>query len=189
MLAAISSWDAAVLLWVQAHLRTPLGDLLIPLWSSLGNSGLLWIALALLLLCFPKTRRAGALALAGMALNFLAVNVVIKHLAARPRPWLVVEGLEVLLFEPDPNSFPSGHTSAACAFAAALCCTLDRTWIKVLAVCAALSMGWSRIYVAVHFPTDVLCGALIGAACGLLAVRLYRGLFQRESLPRDSYDG
>lgn len=180
MLASIAAWDASVLLWVQEYLRTPLGNLIIPLWSSLGNNGLLWIALSLLLLLFRKTRRAGALALAGMALNFLAVNVVIKHLVARPRPWLVIEGLEVLLFEPDPNSFPSGHTSAACAFAAALCCELDRTWVRVLAVCAALFMGWSRIYVAVHFPSDVLCGAVIGTLCGLAAVWLCRYLQKRK---------
>ncbi len=182
MLSSIAAWDASVLLWVQEHLRTGLGNLIIPLWSSLGNSGMLWIALSLLLLCFRKTRRAGVLALAGMALNFLVVNVVIKHLVARPRPWLVVEELEILLFEPDPNSFPSGHTSAACAFAAALCCELDRTWVRVLVVCAALFMGWSRIYVAVHFPSDVLCGAVIGTLCGLAAVWLYRYLQKRKTL-------
>lgn len=182
MLTAIQSWDAGVLLWVQEYIRTPLGDLLMPIWSSLGNDGLLWIGLALLLLCFRKTRRAGVLALAGMLLNFIAVNVVIKHLVARPRPWLVVEGLNTLLFIDDPNSFPSGHTSAACAFAAALCCELDPAWAKALAVAGAVFMGWSRIYVAIHFPTDVLAGAVIGAACGLLAVWLYRRFF-RERFP------
>ncbi len=182
MLTAIQNWDAGVLLWVQEYIRTPLGDLLMPIWSSLGNDGLLWIALALLLLCFRKTRRAGVLALAGMLLNFIAVNVVIKHLVARPRPWLVVEGLNTLLFIDDPNSFPSGHTSAACAFAAALCCELDPVWAKALAVAGAVLMGWSRIYVAIHFPTDVLAGAVIGAACGLLAVWLYRRFF-RERFP------
>lgn len=182
MLTAIQNWDAGVLLWVQEYVRTPLGNLLMPLWSSLGNDGMLWIGLALVLLFFRKTRRAGVLALAGMLLNFLAVNVVIKHLVARPRPWLVVEGLETILFIDDPNSFPSGHTSAASAFAVAMCCELDPLWAKALAAAAAVLMAWSRIYVAIHFPTDVLAGAVIGAACGLLAVWLYRR-FLRERFP------
>ena len=69
------------------------------------------------MLIFPKTRRAGLLALLAMALGFLCTNVVLKHLVARPRPWLVVEGLIHLVAEDDPHSFPSGHTCAA--FAAA----------------------------------------------------------------------
>lgn len=180
MLEAIAVWDAEVLLWIQANIRAPLGNVLIPLWSSLGNGGMLWIALALVLLLFRKTRRAGVLALGGMALNFLVVNVTIKHLVARPRPWLVVEGLEFLLFEPDPNSFPSGHTSAAFAFAAAVCCETGRVWVRVLALGAAVCMGLSRLYVGVHFPSDVLCGAVIGGLCGLAVVWLYRRWVQEK---------
>lgn len=182
MLDAIAAWDASVLLLIQEHLRTAVGDVLLPLWSNLGNAGLIWIAAAAVLLCFRRTRRAGILALAAMALNLLAVNVVLKHLVSRARPWLVVEGLETLLRSNDPNSFPSGHTSAAFAFAASMCLHLDAGWGKALAVAAAVLMGWSRIYVAVHFPTDVLAGAVIGILCGLLAAWLYRRFF-REKFP------
>lgn len=178
MLNAIAAWDVSALLFIQEHLRTALGDILIPLWSNLGNAGLIWIAAAAVLLCFKRTRRAGVLALGAMALNLLAVNVVLKHLVSRPRPWLVVEGLETLLRSNDPNSFPSGHTSAAFAFAAALCRGLDVRWAKVLAAAGAVLMGWSRVYVAVHFPSDVLAGAAIGVLCGLLAAWLYRRFFQ-----------
>lgn len=180
MISAIAQWDASVLLWVQENIRTPLGNLLIPLWSSLGDDGLLWIGAALVLLCFRKTRRAGVLALGGMFLNLLVVNGAIKHLVARPRPWLVVDGVETILYNDDPNSFPSGHTSAACAFAAAVCCELDAAWARALVIAAALFMGWSRIYVAVHFPSDVLVGAVIGAACGFAVVWLYRKFLQEK---------
>ena len=178
MLECITAWDGSVLLFIQEHLRFGLGDVLLPFWSSLGNVGLIWIAAALLMLCFRRTRRAGVLALAAMLLNLLAVNVVLKHLVSRTRPWLVVDGLVTLLRSSDPNSFPSGHTSAAFAFAASMCCHLDVTWGKVLAVIAAVLMGWSRLYVGVHFPSDVLAGAVIGTLCGLLATWLYRKFFQ-----------
>ena len=115
-----------------------------------------------------------------MLLSLLFVNGILKHLVSRERPWLVVEGLHTLLRSNDPNSFPSGHTSAAFAFAAALSGTLDRTWPKVLAVAAAALMGWSRLYVGVHFPSDVLAGAIIGSLCGVLASWLYRHFWQKR---------
>lgn len=181
MLETVAAWDAGVLLFIQEHLRTAAGNAFIPFWSSLGDAGLIWIAAVLALLLFKRTRRAGALALGSMALSLLFVNGILKHLVSRPRPWLVVEGLETILYSDDPNSFPSGHTSAAFAFASALCIHLDVTWARVLAVTAAALMGWSRLYVAVHFPSDVLCGAVIGALCGLLAAWLYRKFLQKNS--------
>lgn len=185
MIDAIVSWDASVLLWVQENIRTAFGDLIIPFWSRLGNAGLLWITAALILLFFRKTRRAGVLALAAMLLNLVVVNGVIKHLVGRPRPWLTIEGLIVLVNEPDPNSFPSGHTSAAFAFALAVYQELSIPWVRVAVVAAAVCMGWSRIYVAVHYPSDVLAGAVIGALCGLAVVWLYRRFLQ-ERLPLGS---
>lgn len=184
MPAPIEAWDASVLLWVQEHIRTALGDAIIPFWSHLGDHGLLWIAAALILLCFPRTRRAGALALGGLLFSLLAVNVTIKHLVARPRPWLTIEGLRVLVNEPDPNSFPSGHTSAAFAFAAAVYRELPIPWTRAAVVAAAVCMGWSRIYVAVHYPSDVIAGVVVGTLCGLCAAWLYRK-FLRERFPLD----
>lgn len=180
MVEILTGWDASVLLFIQEHLRCGIGNVLFPLWSNLGNAGLIWIAAAVFMLLFPRTRRAGVLALAALLLNLLAVNVLIKPMVARLRPWLVVEGLEPLLYSDDQHSFPSGHTSAAFAFATAAFACLDMRWAKVLAVVAAVLMGWSRLYVGVHFPSDVLAGAVIGALCGLLAVWLYRKFFQKH---------
>lgn len=180
MIEMITQWDGQILLYIQEHLRSEVGDLLMVLWSTLGNGGVVWICAAALMLFFPRTRRAGVLALSGMLLNLLAVNIVLKPLVDRARPWYVVEGLEPLLSSSDRHSFPSGHTSAAFAFAAALWSCLDVRWVKVLAVAAAALMGWSRLYVGVHFPSDVLAGAVIGSLCGLLAVGLYRKFFQKR---------
>lgn len=184
MPALIEAWDASILLWVQENLRTSLGNLIIPVWSRLGDGGFLWIAAALLLLCFRRTRRAGALALGGLLLDFLSINCVLKHLVARPRPWLTVEGLETILYNSDPNSFPSGHTGAAFAFAVAAYRELPVSWARFAAVGAAICMGWSRIYVAVHYPSDVIAGAVVGGLCGWLAAWLYRK-FLRRRFPLD----
>ena len=154
-------------------------DPILSVYTKLGNGGLLWIALCLLLLLHPKTRRAGLTGGLALLFSLLFTNLIIKRLVARTRPWLVVEGLVALVAEGDPNSFPSGHTSAAFAAAVAFFHTLPRRW-GIAALVMAAVMGLSRLYVGVHFPSDVLCGALVGALCGVLACRSMEWLRKRR---------
>ncbi len=172
--------DGNILLWLQENLRAPLLDPLVSVYTRLGNFGLLWIVLSVLLLCFRPTRRAGVASALAMLLGLLCTNVVLKHLVARPRPWLDVAGLVALVDEPDPNSFPSGHTCAAFAAALAWWRTLPRRWMSVLALAMAVLMGLSRLYVGVHYPSDVLAGFLVGAFCAWLACLLLRRLEERR---------
>ena len=177
--------DEQALVWIARHLRTPILDGFMSFYTNLGNAGLLFIALALLLLCFRATRRAGASAGVGMLLGLLITNLTIKPLVNRPRPWVVLEGLANLATSSDPNSFPSGHSCAAFAFAVAVALTAPRRWMKAAALAAAALMAFSRLYVAVHFPSDVLAGAAIGAVCGLLGAwitRLVRDAWQRRKV-------
>ena len=160
--------DEAGLRWIGEHLRAGWLDPVMVFYTKLGNAGLLFIAAAVLLLLFRSTRRAGAAAGLGMTLGLLVTNLALKPLVARPRPWVVMEGWQALVTSSDMNSFPSGHTTAAFAFAAALCAVLPYKQAKAAALIAAALMGFSRLYGGVHFPTDVLAGAVIGAACGLL---------------------
>lgn len=164
----IQRLDEQALVWIAEHLRCALLDPFMKLYTQLGNTGMLFIVLGLVLLCFKPTRRAGLSALCAMLIGLIVVNLTIKPLAARARPWLVIENFVSLVEEHDPNSFPSGHTNAAFAFALAVCMSAPKRWMKVSAVCAAAVMGLSRLYVGVHFPSDVLTGAAIGSLCGLL---------------------
>ena len=176
----IQRLDESVLLWIVEHLRNPVLDMIFPVYTSLGNAGVLFILAAVALLCFRSTRRAGASAGVGMLLGLLITNLTIKPLVSRPRPWVVLEGLANLATSSDPNSFPSGHSCAAFAFAVAVALTAPRRWMK-----AAALMAFSRLYVAVHFPSDVLAGAAIGAVCGLLGAwitRLVRDAWQRRKV-------
>lgn len=168
--------DETVLRWIGEHLRLSWLNGPVMFYSTLGNAGLLFIAATLLLLCFRRTRRMGLAAAGGLIVDLLVVNVTIKPLVSRPRPWLVMEGFENLLTSRDPNSFPSGHTCAAFAFAAAVCVTAPKKWMKAAALIAAALMGCSRLYVGVHYPSDVLAGAVIGTLCGLAGAWLVRKL-------------
>lgn len=172
MLTGLFSVDGAILLWIQEFVRQSFLDPAVSLYTSLGDGGRLWIVLSLAMLCYKPTRKAGITALLAMAFGFLCTNVVLKHLAARPRPWLDVAGLIPLVYEPDPNSFPSGHTSAAFAAAAAWWKTLSKGWMRAAGLVLAVCMGLSRLYVGVHYPSDVLAGALVGTLCGYAAWRL-----------------
>lgn len=156
-------WEGTALLWIQNGLRGPLTDTLFSFYTQLGNMGMMWIVLSVLMLCFKRTRRAGAAGLVALAVGFVLTNLTIKPLVGRIRPWLTVEGLTALVAEHDPHSFPSGHTCAAFAAACAWRPYLPKRWGNTALVCAAL-MGFSRLYVGVHFPTDVLAGALVGVA-------------------------
>ena len=137
------------------------------LYTTLGNAGIVWIVVSVAMLCWKPTRRAGATALCAMVLGLLCTNVVLKHLVSRPRPYTVVEGLIPLLTSGDPNSFPSGHTCAAFAAGVAWFGTAKKGGWRAAALIQAVLMGLSRLYVGVHYLSDVLAGAIIGTLCGL----------------------
>ena len=167
MPAAIQALDEQALLWIQECIRQGVLDPLVKLYTTLGNAGIIWIVVSVAMLCWKPTRRAGATALCAMLLGLLCTNVVLKHLVSRPRPYTVVEGLIPLLTSGDPNSFPSGHTCAAFAAGVAWFGTAKKGGWRAAALIQAVLMGLSRLYVGVHYPSDVLAGAVIGTLCGL----------------------
>jgi len=168
----IQMLDENALLWIQDAVRVPILDPFVEIFTSLGNAGVLWIVLSLGMLCWRPTRRAGGTALLAMALGMLCTNVILKQLVLRPRPYVTMEALIPLLTSADPNSFPSGHTCAAFAAGMAWAGALPWRWARTAAVIQAVCMGLSRLYVGVHYPSDVLAGALIGSLCALCALWL-----------------
>jgi len=170
----IQNLDEAVLRWIASNLRVEWLNPIAVFYTSLGNGGWIFVAASVVLLFFCKTRRAGISSLFAMLLGLIVTNLTIKPLVARLRPWVVMESFPVLVYSSDLNSFPSGHTCAAFAFAVALCAVLPQKWAKAAALIAAALMGISRLYVGVHFPSDVLVGALVGTVCGLLGAWIGR---------------
>lgn len=174
MFELMQQWDEQALQWIADSLRTPILDKIMVLYTSLGNGGWIFILLGVALLFFKSTRKAGASSLTAMVLGLLVTNLTLKPLVSRLRPWVVMDGFVTLVTSSDMNSFPSGHTCAAFAFGVALCAALPQKWAKAAALIAAALMGFSRLYVGVHFPTDVLVGAVVGTVCGLVGAWLVR---------------
>lgn len=151
--------------------------------SRLGNQGAIWIVLALLLLCRPQTRRVGMVVALSLLLEAICCNLLLKPCIARLRPFSVngVNDSILLLPPPADYSFPSGHTGAAFAAASALLGS-NRRW-GIAACLLAVIMGFSRIYLYVHYPTDVLGGMVLGCLTGWLSWRIVAAVFPVGKLP------
>ena len=173
MLDMIQNLDGSILLWIQDVVRQEWLNPLVCFYTKLGDGGLLWIVISLAMICYRPTRKAGIAALCAMLLGLIVNNMLIKEIVARPRPWLSVEGLEYVMYEASKNSFPSGHTCASFATAAAWRSRAPRKWIGIVGTVLAVLMGLSRMYIGVHYLTDVLAGAMVGTFCGWLACRMW----------------
>lgn len=172
--------ELALLHALQA-LHTDVLDALMVGLSTIGRGGAMWIVLGVALLVPRRTRRAGVAVLVALAVSELVVDDVLKPLIARPRPCQVDGSLATPVPCPGDWSFPSGHTTKAFAAATALVVSLPRGARRFAAPVVALAalMGFSRLYLGVHYPTDVLAGAVLGAVLGALAALVVRALARR----------
>lgn len=160
----ITQWDFSVLDAISS-LHTPFLDSFFSAVTHLGDAGILWIVLALVLLCVPKTRPLGVCVALALIFDLLLCNLCLKPLVGRPRPFALRE-LALLIEAPHDASFPSGHT--AVSFAAAGVAALRKSKLAIPALILAAIIAFSRLYLCVHFPTDVLGGIVVGLLCALL---------------------
>ena len=176
MMQLIATFDESILLFLQDNVRCGFLDAVMRVITSLGNAGIVWIAVSVLFLCMRRYRKCGVLILAALLLCTLINTVIIKNLVQRPRPFDAMSELIILIKRPSGFSFPSGHasTSFACAWA------LMRIEKKLAAPALILAslIAFSRLYVGVHYPTDVIAGAIIGIICGIVVCWAYRRFFE-----------
>ena len=160
-------------------LRTPFGDKIMPLITALGNAGILWIALTAVMLFLPKKRKTGSVLLQALLFDLLLCNILIKPLVARVRPCDVNTAIQLLIAHPVDLSFPSGHTAASFASVTALYLTGEKKLWKISLVISVL-IAFSRLYLYVHYPTDVAGGAVIGVLAGYLGFWCVKALERRK---------
>ena len=161
--------EFAILNFIQQLRCEPL-DAAMRFVSWTGNHGMVWILLAVLLLMMKRQRRHGLSASCGLILDLVSCNLVLKPLIGRVRPFAYNPTVELLVAPPLDASFPSGHTAAAFAVVFALKASGSALWKPALIW--AVLMAFSRLYLYVHCPTDVLGGMFLGAAMGWLGATL-----------------
>ncbi|MGN0806522.1 MAG: phosphatase PAP2 family protein [Candidatus Coproplasma sp.] len=163
--------DLQILKWVDATFHSQAWlNYIMKYITYIGEFAAVPIACALILLIFKKTRRGGFIAAASLIFNFILVNAILKTVVNRPRPWTEFEELKIFYEQfgirlPTDSSFPSGHASACFCLAVACVCAFKLKGLPALVI--AFCVAVSRIYLCVHYPSDVLVGALIGTACGV----------------------
>lgn len=159
------------------RMRTPFADTVMVLVTRLGDNGAVWIVIAIVLLCVNRYRRSGVAVALTLVADEIGNNLILKNIFRRPRPCDLALA-DMLIARPGGWSMPSGHTAVAFAAAFALFAA-NRTW-GICAFMLALCIGFSRLYLYVHFPTDVIAGAVCGLCFGWMGVTLERWMAQKR---------
>ena len=159
--------------WLYAlqQIHNPVLDKIMVALSTIGNAGILWIVLTVILLIMKKTRRCGAQMALAMLLTFIIGNLVLKNMISRDRPCWIVPTVALRVKNPTDFSFPSGHSMNG--FTAAVTILFyDKRW-GIAAIILASFVAFSRLYNFVHFPTDVFAGVVIGTVVACLVNLLF----------------
>ena len=184
----IYSFDFGILEFIRESLASPAGDIVMKIFTYSGSGGAVWIAIAMA--AFLSGRRewkiTGTMLMAALVMTLLIDNIMLKNLIARPRPFITDSSFVPAIKPPLGYSFPSGHSCSSFACAMVLHRRLRETLsrgrafaVAVVWVTAGL-IAFSRLYFYVHFPTDVIAGAVIGAAIGLASVRLVKKRAEKQ---------
>lgn len=180
MLESITNLDFNVLYWIQENLRTDLLDSICAFLSWAFQLGIPWLILGAVLFCFKKTRVAGVVLVSAVVLTFFFNELAIKNAVNRERPCTIDPTIPLAIEKPSSYSFPSGHTASCFAAAGALLFTYKKIGIPIVAF--AVIMGFSRMYLFVHFPTDVIAGAALGLLMAWVTVLIFRELKYDQKL-------
>lgn len=169
------SFDLPILEWIQANLQSPLMDKIMPIITLFGEGGIFWIAWAVLMLIIPKTRKIGIGMIIALLLGLLVCNVTLKPLVQRIRPYDLQEQdfgiyINLLIERQHDFSFPSGHTIAS--FEAAVVLLKNSKKMGIPALILAILVSFSRLYLYVHYPTDVIVSVILGTAFAFIGCAL-----------------
>ncbi len=179
MLNWITSIDWSILHFIREYLQCEFLNTLLTVITHLGDSGIIWILWAIALITQKRYRKYGCLLLFSLAVGLLIGNITLKPLIARNRPcW--IENVPLLIANPQDYSFPSGHTLSS-VIAAYILTTANRKFGYVTLPLTVL-IGFSRLYLYVHFPSDVLAALIIGLIIGYTTNKIYQAINKRQSL-------
>lgn len=148
-------WEFSILYALQ-ELHNPVLDAIMVFVTKLGDDGIFWIAIGIFCLFFKKHRKMGVQVLLSMLVTYIIGNLILKNVFARPRPCDIDSTVAMLVSRPHGHSFPSGHSMNGMVAAVAM--FLNNKKIGIPALILAVVIGFSRLYLFVHFPTDVLGG-------------------------------
>ena len=179
-------WEFMILNYIQNHIRNHFLDKVMPLISLLGAAGALWIIICIAALLIKRHRRLGRLLACDLAVNLIACNLIIKPIVNRIRPYEMNQTIQLIVSPEIDPSFPSGHTFFA--FGAATVCFIYNKKLGLAMYAAAFLIAFSRLYLYIHFPTDVFFGAVLGTVMAFAAARFEEMIFEQKPKNPDEKD-
>lgn len=186
MFEAITNWDMSVLNWIYEHLRNPVLNVIMPLITHLGDAGILWIIIAVIMVFTKKYRKCGITMGLALIIGLIIGNGIIKNLVARMRPYDYYDKIHgtkdfinILIGKQSDYAFPSGHTQASFAAATSIFLYHKKEGIAALAV--AILISFSRLYVFVHYPTDVFAGIIFGISWAVISFIVIKKVYEIKS--------
>jgi undecaprenyl-diphosphatase len=174
----IQNIDNAVLEFIRIHMSSGILDQAMPFITRLGSGGLVWIAIALVFLASKKYRTDGLLLIITLLLCVLIGDFILKPLIARIRPFDVNTAIQLLIAKPTDFSFPSGHTMSS--FAAAVVIFHANSRMGIAAFILAALIAFSRLYLYVHYPSDIIGGILIGVLISTATIHIFNSKMKEE---------
>ncbi len=174
----MSTLDWNILYWIQDHIRSPFMDTIMPKITHLGDMGLIWILIAFFLLASKKYRVQGFIMLFAIGIGILCGNIVLKNLIQRSRPCWIDPSIKMLIPIPTDYSFPSGHTLASVI--GATCLTMTNKKFGFFAIPLAILIAFSRLYLFVHFPSDILASVILGIVIAISTFKLSISLINKH---------
>ncbi len=186
-MAWLNEFELPILIYIRDNFRIDWLTPIVQVITHLADKGAIAILFTLILIAIKKYRRTGVACALSLALDFIVVNLLIKNIVARIRPYdlgvqlNLFENIKDLLITTDPGdwSFPSGHTGSVFAVAAVMIAWMPKRW-GIPAFLLAILIALSRLYVGVHYPTDVLAGAIIGLMTAAVARRVIKAVWPKK---------
>ena len=162
----IQKIDIVLLEFINNNLQNPILDKLMPSITYLGDMGMIWIIISIILMITKKYRKVGNLSNLALTLSTIIGEVVLKNIVLRPRPFYELTNISLLIEKPLSYSFPSGHTGSSFAVAGVIGTLIKNYKIPVFIL--AILMAFSRLYLYVHYPTDIVGGIILGLTCSYI---------------------
>ncbi|WP_446897939.1 phosphatase PAP2 family protein [Clostridium sp. LBM24168] len=172
MFSLVYQFDFYLLQFIEKNMHSIIIDKIMIAITYLGNMGIIWIIIALFLIINKRYRKAGIVTLISVILGAILSEGIIKHVVERPRPFVKFSTINLLISKPLSYSFPSGHTTAAFAAAGILSKYFRRYSIEIFT--AAFLIAFSRLYLYVHYPTDILSGMILGLLCSKATLYIFK---------------
>lgn len=160
----IRYFDEKILYYIQKKLRCKALNFIFPKISAIGNGGFIWIAVSVILMLNKAYRKTGLIVVFGLMAGVIFGNLLLKPLAARPRPCWNDKSIELLIPVPHDYSFPSGHTISSVTASIILSVSSKFGYISIP---VAVLISFSRLYLYVHYPSDIIAGVITGILISL----------------------